>query len=304
MKLAPLLAAPWLLLTVCAASAQTCPPAQADTAALRSLKTAQWKLEPAATRESLAVALLPCLASPDPELRDGIAFEALSTWLRGKQLSPAVQATLYQRLRAQLQSTTNSLDPAGFAKPFAALALSEVARADRITPFLTAEERRGLVDTATAYLASVQDYRGFIAGEGWRHGVAHGADLLMQLALNPAVDRSQLERIVVAVQTQIAPASGHAYVFGESERLARPVLFAARRNLLEASWWQAWVQAVASPSPLAAWEAAFESTAGLARLHNTKAFLLTLYFNAQESKNEALQNALLPPVRDALLKLP
>ena len=160
------------------------------------------------------------------------------------------------------------------------------------------------MDAATLYLQSVRDYRGFATGEGWRHGVAHSADLLMQLALNPAVDKGQLKRIASAVQTQIAPAAGHSYIFGESERLARPVLYAARRALLDAAWWQAWVQAVASPAPFATWDAAFESTAGLSRLHNTKAFLLALYANLQESKNEALQNTLLPPVRDALLKLP
>lgn len=284
------------------AHAQTCPPAPMDTAALRALKSAQWKLEDAARREALAIALIPCLSNPNPELRDGVAFEALSNWLRAQQLSVATQQALYQRLLAQLRADTP--DGEGFAKPFAALALSEVARADRVAPFLSKEDRSSLVDTAVLYLPSVKDYRGFIAGEGWRHGVAHGADLLMQLALNPAVDSAQLERIAGAVLSQIAPASGHAYVFGESERLARPVLFAARRGVLDADWWRNWMQAVASPAPFASWEAAFESAAGLSRLHNTKAFLLTLYLNAQESKNEALKTLLLPPVRDALLKLP
>ena len=31
---------------------------------------------------------------------------------------------------------------------------------------------------------SVRDYRGFDAKQGWRHGVAHGADLLLQLSRN------------------------------------------------------------------------------------------------------------------------
>jgi len=301
MNLAHLLTRSLLLVLWSAAHAQTCPPAQVDIGNLRALKTAQWKLEDPAKRELLAVELVPCLGNPDPELRDGIAFEALSAWLRGKQLTKGTRMALYQRLLTQLGMADDS---AGFAKPFAALVLSEVARADRLEPFLTLQERAALVDAATLYLQSVRDYRGFVTGEGWRHGVAHGADLLMQLALNPAVSKGQLEHIAVAVQAQIAPASGHSYIFGESERLARPVLYAARRALLDAAWWQAWVQAVASPAPLGTWDAAFESNAGLSRLHNTKAFLLVLYANLQESKDEALQHMLLPQVRDALLKLP
>ena len=222
MKIARLFATPVLLLAMSAGHAQSCPPAQWNIANLHSLKAAQWKLEDVAKREALATALIPCLANPHPELRDGIAFEALSRWLRAKQLSTATQQTLFQSLLAQLQADTP--DPAGFAKPFAALALSEVARSDRITPFLSPEDRANLVSAAIVYLQSVKDYRGFVAGEGWRHGVAHGADLLMQLTLNPAVDSDALARIVTAVQTQIAPSSGHSYIFGESERLARPVL--------------------------------------------------------------------------------
>ncbi len=50
-----------------------------------------------------------------------------------------------------------------------------------------------MVDAAVAWMKSVQDYRGFEPGAGRRRAVAHGADLLTQLALNPAVERTQLD---------------------------------------------------------------------------------------------------------------
>jgi hypothetical protein len=59
--------------------------------------------------------------------------------------------------------------------------------------------------------------------------VAHGSDLLMQLALNPRLDKEALGLVVSGVRVQVAP-KGHAYVAGESERLARPILFAAQRG--------------------------------------------------------------------------
>jgi hypothetical protein len=49
----------------------------------------------------------------------------------------------------------------------------------------------------------VSDYRGFDDKEGWRHGVAHGSDWLMQLALNPALDRGQLDQMLAAIATQV-----------------------------------------------------------------------------------------------------
>ena len=138
------------------------------------------------------------------------------------------------------------------------------------------------------YLRGITDYRGFSSTEGWRHGVAHGADLLMQLALNPAVSGSELDAIVQAARAQVVPAQSHFYIYGESDRLARPIVSAARRGLLDAAYWQGCVDALASPLPLANWGDAFASQHGLARLHNTKQFLRALGSLVAQQKDPAV----------------
>ena len=75
--------------------------------------------------------------------RDGIAFEGISTWLRGKQLDSATVVALYQKLAKSVNAPP---DAPGFRRPFAILVLSEVARADRITPTLTAAQFDSLVN--------------------------------------------------------------------------------------------------------------------------------------------------------------
>ena len=57
---------------------------------------------------------------------------------------------------------------------------------------MTDEQLQQAVDAAARYLQSVRDYRGFDEREGWRHGVAHGSDLIWQLAVNPRTSKSQL----------------------------------------------------------------------------------------------------------------
>src|SRR4030095_4960135 len=99
----------------------------------------------------------------------------------------------------------------------------------------------------------VRDYRGFDAKDGWRHGVAHGADLLMQLVLNPAVDRAGIDRVLAAVASQVVPAAEHSYIDGAPHRLARPVLFAAQRGIYTAEEWTAWFAKLADPAPFASW---------------------------------------------------
>lgn len=270
-----------------AASGAGCPPSGADRASLDALKAAKFEVADDARRQSLALTLLPCLSSPDPVLRDGIAFEAYSTWLRANQLNLATRAELLTQLRRMLRA--EPADAPGFRQPFAALVLSEVARTDRIAAWMSAAQRAQLIDDAAAYLPSVKDYRGFIAVEGWRHGVAHGSDLVTQLVLNAAVDRAAVDKLLAAVATQVTPAGEHAYVDGESERLARPVMFAAQRGLYTAAEWEKWLLAVAAPAPLPDWEAAYQSRAGLAKRHNLMGFLNALYVNARESGNANME---------------
>jgi hypothetical protein len=258
---------------------------------LETLKAAKFAVADDSQRQTLALALLTCLADPDPELRDGLAFEAYFTWLRGNLLDEGTRTELLTHLSAMLEP--GQADRDGFRQPFAALVLSEVARTDRIKPWLDPKQRVALVERAARYVASVRDYRGFDPKEGWRHGVAHGADLLLQLALNPAVDRAGLDQLLGAVAAQVAPPGEHSYIDGESERLARPVLFAAQRGLLTPEEWQKWLQKVATPPPSLNGDAAFRTLAGLARTHNLQAFLYSLYVNARESGDANMQ-ALVP----------
>ncbi len=272
------------LLSSPAAAPLPCPPDGMTRADLLKLKQARFEMSSADERDRLAVRLLGCLDDADPAIRDGVVFEALSTWLRGKALSPATINALESSLAATLGGPK---DAAGFRLPFAALVLSEVARADRIEPVFTESVRADLVELAAASLMRVEDYRGFHPVEGWRHGVAHGSDLVLQLALNPRVGRPGLRRLMEAVSTQVAPRGAVFYTFGEPERLARAVVFAYRRNLLDASFWEAWFAGLASPKPLADWGSAFLSLEGLAKRHNTVAFLHALSFAGRAGGDEA-----------------
>jgi hypothetical protein len=258
-----------------------CPPAGHGKSDLQALRAAGFTMPDAARRQALALELVDCLASPDPELRDGIAFEALSTWMRAGDFDAARLRALRDDLYLQLQAP----DPQGVLHPFAALVLSEVARTDRVAPWMDGDERAAMLSRATGYLRSVDDYRGFEPGIGWRHGVAHGADWLLQLVLNPALDRVQLQQVLDAVAVQALPRAGHAYVFGEPERLARPLTYAARRDLVAGADWQVWLDGLLARlgSMPAVGDAAW-----LARRHDLRALLSDMYIEADQTRNPAL----------------
>lgn len=291
-------AAAALFLSAMPALAQTCPPEGYDRARLEALAQAEFEIPAHDERNAFALAIAPCLADPDPFLRDRIAFTALAAFLRGQQLSETTQHRLVTYAWAMLRQG----DEAGYARPFAALALSELARADRIQPFMAERDLNNLASDAAEYVTNIRDYRGFDETEGWRHGIAHGADLLLQLALNPRLEDPWFGALLDAVASQVVAHNGHFYTYGESERLARVVLFAATRGLRDEAWWAAWFQNVAGPAPLADWSDAFTSQAGLAKRHNTMAFLLAVYANARIG-GEGFA-VLLPGVEAALRQMP
>lgn len=286
-----------LLVAGHATAGHACPPEGTDASSLQLLKQQQFQVDDAGTRDALALGLLDCLSSPDPAMRDGIAYEALTAWLRGDQLQAAAKRKLRDRLYAMLQEP----DADGFRQPFAALVLSEVARTDRIAPWMTPEERVVMVDQAAHYLASVKDYRGYDDTQGWRHAVAHASDWLMQLALNPALERPQLDAMLAALETQVVPASAHPYVFGEPGRLARPVLYIAKHGLLTEADWTSWFLAL--PERIGDPGKAYADTAWLARRHDLLAFLTGLYLEADQSDDPHIKS-LKAPVVMALKTVP
>ena len=281
-------------LVSCGAAA-ACPPSGAARDALVARGAAKWEMADDSARQRLALDLTDCLHNPDPVLRDDMAFTALATWMRGEKLTtPTVQA-----IRLTLLARLTAADPLGFGRPFAALALAEVARIDRRQPFLSMPDRTDLVRAASAYLASVRDYRGFDDQAGWRHGVAHGADLMMQLALNPALELTHHQRMLDAIAVQVAPTGTHFYQYGEGERLMTPVFYLARRSTLSAAHWDAWFETLlATYQPRAP-----TSQITLAQRHNLKAFLLPLVAALLQDGDATQRERLLPAAARALRRL-
>jgi len=129
---------------------------------------------------------------------------------------------------------------------------------------------------------------------------------MLQLAVNPRTSKAQLDQMLAAIATQIAPAGDHSgphfYVYGEGDRLAQAVFYIAKRKLHTADEWRKWLEQVAAPAPLASWRDAYASQRGLAKHHNTMAFLSSLYLYVRESGAD-FQELVLPSLVAAIKPL-
>jgi Protein of unknown function (DUF2785) len=240
-----------------------------------------------------------CLGETDPAIRDGLALTVLTLAMRNK----AFPVDHLRAARDQLLPMLSSADdPAGVRAPFAAMVLSEVARHDLVNASLTPPERRALAAAGTAFVQTVTDYRGYTDGEGWRHGIAHGGDWLAHMSRHPELHADDAAAFLKAIGSQVAPPVNHAYIHGEHRRLARPVLYLAlNKKVSDAQLW-AFLGSL-KPDDSARWNDPYGSEIGLAALHNTRAFAMTLLVEALSNKDPALRR-LEAPVLDLLSALP
>jgi hypothetical protein len=206
----------------------------------------------------LALEATRLLGSVDPELRDGIGYEALATWVyQDHRLGCTELGRLRETLVAGARSGLGEPEGDGlFLRSFSTLGLSIVAAADLQAPCLDAATFDGLLEVALNALGRERDLRGWVPGKGWGHATAHAADLLKFLGRNPRLTAAQQARIVDGIATRLRSA-GHVFVWGEDARLAAALAALARRPDVDPAPFDVWTRRLASEHA-AAWQEPFD----------------------------------------------
>lgn len=212
-----------------------------DEAFWMALRADEFRRPPGDPVLPLALEAAALLGSTDPELRDGVAYEALATWIYKDQ---RLNASELEQLRVLLTAhARRGLGEAGgdelFLRSFSILALSLLAAEDLRKPFLSAEQFDSLVDLGTDELARERDLRGYVSGKGWGHATAHCADLLKFLSRSQRLRTDQQARIVGAIAGRLRSA-GQVFVWGEDARLAAALISVARRPDADPAPFEAW----------------------------------------------------------------
>jgi hypothetical protein len=241
----------------------------------------------------MALSLSACLASPNSELRDKIAYEVLTYWLRNDKLDEEVIFSLRERLLRGLSRRSEQTETdAAIERAFSALVLSELVRDDSSHKRWSDDQFTKTLEHAITMFEQERDYRGLDPEIGWIHTIAHGSDLLWRLAIHPNISGQQQESLLAALSTQIARPGAPAYVFNEADRLARVAYSIFAQQKVELDLKTKWIDQIGSPAPLQNWGGAFASTAGMARLHNTKQFLRALRESVQSTKLNKVKEAI------------
>ena len=213
------------------------------------------------------------LGSPDPELRDDLAYSMLAVWItRQKKFSPEELVSLLEEWQSNLRA---SIGEAGtdtiFKRSFSALCLSSLAERDLKDPFLGEARFRALLNAAFNYLGDERDLRGFDGKKGWIHATAHTADLLAALAENKFFTKQDQEQVLKAITQRLATAN-EVFTYGEQDRLANVAAVIASREDFDTAGWSSWVTHIDKEDRVV-WNDSPPKITALARYQNDSYFL-------------------------------
>lgn len=229
--------------------------------------------------------LLPCFASPLPEIRDEYAFTKFSQILRSEDSQDLNKRELVS-MTMDIQKQLRDPDIRNFHKSFLTLGLAEIVRVDRKAPFFNDVQRNMVIDTAAYLFESTTDFTGFDDKHGYIHQIPHTADLVLQLALNENISKLQLLTLAQSLKTVVNPNQIVFYHTNEPDRLARATLYLFLREEFSDDFITQWLEDVSVPLT-STWEQSYQSTEGLAAMHNVKSFLgrlLLITYNKQNKR--------------------
>jgi Protein of unknown function (DUF2785) len=277
------------------------------------------------SRLALSHELLSYLGSPDPALRETLAYTVLDAWIHRDCYSPAELQEMVDTLLQDLSTGLGELSGESvFLRSFSLLILTEIIYHDLHRPSLAPENVRRVLDEALTYLAAEPDLRGYDLANGWIHAVAHAADLFFVLAQHDVIGAADLARILAAMATKVAAPVDHVYLYDEETRLVRAVMAVLQRDLLSQDDLGRWLAMLSRPEGRTAWNEGFAGAEGGPMMeavrsigetcarHNCRLFLYTLYFQLRSPGFAGLTlvdqappqaSALLPLVDEALAQI-
>jgi hypothetical protein len=185
--------------------------------------------------DDLTHELFGMLGDPDAQIRDNLAYTVLATWI-GEGVYDDLLAGLGDGscvgLRAGLGSDG---DDSVFRRSFSALVLRDVVSRANITGTISPTHMLTWGDHAMTWFTRENDLRAFVAGKGWAHSVAHGADLLGQFARSFHFGIHELTVLLDVIADRILIPTTYRLHHGEDDRLAYAMMAVLHRNLVPAT---------------------------------------------------------------------
>jgi hypothetical protein len=194
------------------------------------------------------------LTSPDPTVRDDIAYATLARRVGRGDLDGSL-ARLGDDMAAMLGHSQIQ------ARTFATLILGAAIRRDAVTGELTDPTVARWRDAFVLWWAGEADLRGYDDELGWLHAIAHGADTVRALGASTRLDAADLTGLLELVADRLLAPTDYLFAHGEDDRLAYALATVLARPELTSEATTSWTTRIYSalvagqPGPVPSWAA-------------------------------------------------
>lgn len=179
--------------------------------------------------------LLLHIGSTDSELRDGLIYPQLATYIVSESFTIEDTNRIFDFILSGhgLMYRMGTADTtAVLTRSFSALALAELLVMDKTRHLLTQSQLNRLSTYLQTYLEQEKDVRGFIDGMGWAHSMAHIADVYAVWFTHPA-SRPEEELGAIDAMIRQLTRSDYLYIDEEADRMVTAWLQACHHGLSE-----------------------------------------------------------------------
>lgn len=196
----------------------------------------------------LTAELVTMLGDPNPDIRDGIAYPVLATWISEgvyddllTGFGDGVSEGLFVGLG---ENGTDSV----LRRSFSALLLAEAVSRDEAARLVHSDAIFRWGDRAASWLVRERDLRGYLPDKGWAHAIAHGADLIGALARSRHFGRLELTVLLDVIADRVLSPTECRFTHGEDDRLAFAVMAILHRNQIGIAILEPWIERLTAGS--------------------------------------------------------
>ncbi|WP_409253314.1 DUF2785 domain-containing protein [Bacillus sp. SCS-153A] len=177
--------------------------------------------------------MLEHIGSIDGELRDQLIYSSFYRLIiESNQLEPELLKELLDACLSELifkgigEKETDTV----FTRAFTTLLIALILYRDNQANFLSPSTVYNIKEKLIKYINLERDIRGYVAGKGWAHSIAHVADTFEELVKNPKLSTEFYPEILKTLWSKVL-ISNSAYVHNEDERLIIPILEMLERGM-------------------------------------------------------------------------
>lgn len=196
--------------------------------------------------DELAVELSGLLGSSDPHEREDIASTLLAAWVRRGVYDDLLNGLGDGMVTALRRGLGEDGTDTVFRRSSSALLLAKAITRDTQADLLHPATVIGWGDRALSWLVRERDLRGLVPGNGWAHAVAHGADLVLALAMSRHCEADELSVLLDTVADRLLEPTDYRLVHAEDDRLAYATMGVLHRGLLGLDVLLPWVDRITS----------------------------------------------------------